>query len=215
MGTSQPARHRQVQAHPHTTHITTAPHHTTPQNTANPVFLGCFLLKNIWTAIFLIRLVLLRERGHSATLERGGAGGGSDVCVQQGCLSIHADKSNYGHVPVDMALKNPHVQAAWTCPHAGKHRESDSPVLPALRHQKHHTTESESAIRAHKAVSATNARFLNSVVTYGNEHMSTKPRREKQRNPCPQQRIRIPTRACRQQHINARRQGDRHHHDQP
>ena len=27
-------------------------------------------------------------------------------------------------------------------------------MLPALRHQKHHTTESESAIRAHKAVAA-------------------------------------------------------------
>ena len=92
--------------------------------------------------------------------------------------SMPTGAPNYGHVPVDMALKKPHDQAAWTCPHAGKHRESDSRVLPALRHQKHHTTESQGAIRAHKAVSATNARFPNSVVTYGNEHMSTKPQRE-------------------------------------
>ena len=102
------------------------------------------------------------------------------------CPSMPTSAPNYGHVPVDMALKNPHVQAAWTCPHAGKHRESHSRVLPALRLRR-------SAIRAHKAVSATNARFPNSVVTYGNEHMSTK-HEEKQRNPCPQQRIRIPTR---------------------
>ena len=49
------------------------------------------------------------------------------------CPSMPTGAPNYGHVPVDMAQKNPHVQAAWTCPHAGKHRESDSRVLPALR----------------------------------------------------------------------------------
>ena len=42
------------------------------------------------------------------------------------CPSMPTSAPNYGHVPVDMALKNPHVQAAWTCSHAGKHRESDS-----------------------------------------------------------------------------------------
>ena len=59
------------------------------------------------------------------------------------CPSMPTSAPNYGHVPVDMALKNPHVQAAWTCPHAGKHRESDSRVLPAMRQEKHNTTESE------------------------------------------------------------------------
>ena len=49
------------------------------------------------------------------------------------CPSMPTGAPNYGHVPVDMALKNPHVQAAWTCPHVGKHRESDSRVLLALR----------------------------------------------------------------------------------
>ena len=65
----------------------------------------------------------------------------------------------------------------WTSTTAARRRSNcDSRVLPAPRHQKHQTTESEGAI--HKAVSATNARFPNSVDTYGNEHMSTKPRRE-------------------------------------
>ena len=74
------------------------------------------------------------------------------------CPSMPTGAPKYGHVPVDMALKNPHVQAAWTCLPAVRHPEADSPVLPALRHQKHH-------------------------------------HEERKRNPCPQSRIRIPTRA--------------------
>ena len=129
---------------------------------------------------------------------RGGVcvGGGvrSDVCVQQGCLSIHADRCT-----LIMAM------SLWTWSQKiltskllrrAPCRETPGvrlPGAPGTAPQKHHTTESESAIRAHKAVSATSARFPKSVVTYGNEHMSTK-HEEKQRNPCRQQRIRIPTR---------------------
>ena len=31
------------------------------------------------------------------------------------CPAMCTAATNDGHVPVDMALKNPHVQAAWTC----------------------------------------------------------------------------------------------------
>ena len=40
------------------------------------------------------------------------------------CPSMPTGAPNYGHILVDMALKNPHVQAAWTCSHAG----SQTPV---------------------------------------------------------------------------------------
>ena len=94
------------------------------------------------------------------------------------CPSVPTGAPNYGHVPVDMALKNPHVQAAWTCSPCRETPGVRLPCAPGTAPQKNHTTESESAIRAHKAVSTTNARFPNSVVSCGNEHMSTKPRRE-------------------------------------
>ena len=109
------------------------------------------------------------------------------------CPSMPTGAPDYGHVPCG---HGPKKSSRPSCLDVLPCRETPGvrlPGAPGTAPQKHHTTESESAIRAHKAVSATNARFPNSVVTYGNEHMSTK-HEEKQRNPCLQQRIRIPTR---------------------
>ena len=54
------------------------------------------------------------------------------------CPSMPTGAPNYGHVPVDMALKHPHVQAAWTCRHAGNHGERKRNPCPqsSIRNQR-------------------------------------------------------------------------------
>ena len=81
-------------------------------------------------------------------------------------MSVHPCRQV--RVPVDMAVKNPRPSCLDELPC----RETPGVRLLGAPG----TAPSEAP--HHGAVTATKARFPNSVVTYGNEHMSTKPRRE-------------------------------------
>ena len=71
--------------------------------------------------------------------------------------SMPTSAPNYGHVPVDMALKKTSRPSCLDVPPCRETPGVRLPGAPGTASQKQHTTESESAIRAHKAVSATNA----------------------------------------------------------
>ena len=108
------------------------------------------------------------------------------------CPSTPTRAPNYGHVPVDMAIKNstskllgrapmPENSGSQT-PGCSLHQKNASQQRCAIRGTIPRRAKAQSVPK--KAVSATNARFPptnqqgTEVVTYGNGQMSTKPRRE-------------------------------------